>query len=605
MAAMLRVSTIDLRSDVFNTVMERCNSLTTESEIRDCIRTVVYELGYLPEEIDTLVDQYYPVVSHRVLYSGIVHEKKISEGSYGEVYVGKTSGGDVAIKVMKKFNEDTIPEFTGLTTIQGPHIIPLLSVADKKLILPLADCTLDSYVKSDRFDGSVESIRALMYKLLVGMLQFEMTKSMHRDIKPDNILMKGDYPWITDLGLGRFHTLRGLKYASRVQTLWWRAPEIALSDLRNVIYYTSAIDVWSMGMTFADICRLKAGREFIFRASDEKEYRDMLLKYIGVPRNSHDVSYFNEDGTLKMGYEWITISPPVEGEGREKFLKERLSQCTTLPPEFKDMIISMLELEPTKRPTFSELLRNPIFSMYPKPIYMPYEFYFENKNNMLYSNFKEFSFEKRDIERNHFKIVYQWLSEVADKFRILNSLCQAYAIMNRVLCMLPPHKITRRTLQGYGVMALHLGEIGLFDASTSIEDMVHITARAYSKEQLETMRDEMLDVLNYRICDPIAIHYISHAKRELSENEFYAYSLISMICYYSIACFEDSIFANASHIEIANAILNRDDVIFKYINIFLNDYRNTASEKDSKWETKSVLRSLKRIQDILEPYLIT
>ena len=73
---------------------------------------------------------------------------------------------------------------------------------------------------------------------------------LHRDIKPGNILMDKDGTVkIGDLGLEREHGSPSRELSANVVTRQYRPPEL----LFGARVYGPAIDMWSIGVTFAEI----------------------------------------------------------------------------------------------------------------------------------------------------------------------------------------------------------------------------------------------------------------------------------------------------------------------------------------------------------------
>uniref|UniRef100_A0A8C5KC70 MOK protein kinase n=1 Tax=Jaculus jaculus TaxID=51337 RepID=A0A8C5KC70_JACJA len=72
----------------------------------------------------------------------------------------------------------------------------------------------------------------------------------HRDVKPENILIKQDV-----LKLGDFGSCRSVyskqPYTEYISTRWYRAPECLLTDG----FYTYKMDLWSAGCVFYEIAR--------------------------------------------------------------------------------------------------------------------------------------------------------------------------------------------------------------------------------------------------------------------------------------------------------------------------------------------------------------
>ena len=79
---------------------------------------------------------------------------------------------------------------------------------------------------------------------------------IHRDLKPRNLLINANCDLkICDFGLAR--AITGAKknddLTDYVTTRWYRAPELLLA--RND--YTESVDMWSVGIIFAEMFRRK------------------------------------------------------------------------------------------------------------------------------------------------------------------------------------------------------------------------------------------------------------------------------------------------------------------------------------------------------------
>ena len=78
---------------------------------------------------------------------------------------------------------------------------------------------------------------------------------LHRDLKPQNLLIDGrGYIKLADFGLARAFGMPVRTYTHEVVTLWYRAPEILLGSK----FYSTSVDVWSLGCVFAEMVSLVA-----------------------------------------------------------------------------------------------------------------------------------------------------------------------------------------------------------------------------------------------------------------------------------------------------------------------------------------------------------
>ncbi len=115
-----------------------------------------------------------------------------------------------------------------------------------------------------------------MKQILSGLKCIHDEGIMHRDIKGANLLIssKGEIK-IADFGLARRKTSKNGPYTNRVVTLWYRAPEILLGNP----YYTTAVDMWSMGCLFAELL----ANNPLFPGDTEARQLDCIFNMLGFP----------------------------------------------------------------------------------------------------------------------------------------------------------------------------------------------------------------------------------------------------------------------------------------------------------------------------------
>merc|ERR1740123_971285 len=97
-----------------------------------------------------------------------------------------------------------------------------------------------------------KTIRSFCYQLNKGVEHLHANSVLHRDLKPQNLLISGRPPLrlkIADFGLARAYTLPIPKYTHEVVTVWYRPPEILL----GASIYSISIDIWSMGCILGEM----------------------------------------------------------------------------------------------------------------------------------------------------------------------------------------------------------------------------------------------------------------------------------------------------------------------------------------------------------------
>ena len=101
---------------------------------------------------------------------------------------------------------------------------------------------------------SLQHIKIYIKQILNGVHTCHCNRIMHRDMKPQNILIGTDGNLkLADFGLARTFSVPVRPFTHEVVTLWYRAPELLLGALQ----YSIAVDMWSVGCIFWEICTLK------------------------------------------------------------------------------------------------------------------------------------------------------------------------------------------------------------------------------------------------------------------------------------------------------------------------------------------------------------
>lgn len=151
--------------------------------------------------------------------------------------------------------------------------------SDKKLTLVFEHCDQDLKKYFDSLNGEIDLdvVKSFMYQLLRGLAFCHSHNVLHRDLKPQNLLInKNGELKLADFGLARAFGIPVKCYSAEVVTLWYRPPDV----LFGAKLYTTSIDMWSAGCIFAELAN--AGRP-LFPGSDVDDQLKRIFKLLGTP----------------------------------------------------------------------------------------------------------------------------------------------------------------------------------------------------------------------------------------------------------------------------------------------------------------------------------
>ncbi|KAI2623303.1 serine/threonine-protein kinase [Hypoxylon sp. NC1633] len=296
-----------------------------------------------------------------------VKGKKLGEGTYANVYLGFLRSDPskfVAIKkikIQKEYTEgmapDAVREIKHLQELSHPNIITLHSVFSSKdqnlnLVLeylPLGD--LEMLIRDGKgVKYGTADIKAWMGMLTRAVWFCHESFVLHRDIKPNNLLIAADGEVkLADFGLARsFSDPYNKPMTSNVITRWYRPPEL----LFGAKYYSGAVDIWSVGLVFAELVM----RTPFIAGNTEMHQINLICQAIGTPTEE------NWPGVTKLPD--YTVEKEVHPiQGRDYFM----SMFGTVGPAGVDLLMKTLILDPKKRITAVEMLRHKWWHEDPKP----------------------------------------------------------------------------------------------------------------------------------------------------------------------------------------------------------------------------------------------
>ncbi|XP_034022241.1 myosin-IIIa isoform X1 [Thalassophryne amazonica] len=197
----------------------------------------------------------------------------IGKGTYGKVYkvLNKIDGSKAAVKILDPIHdidEEIEAEYNILKALSDhSNVVKFYGMYYKKdlkcgdqlwLVLELCnggsvtDLAKGMLKQGERMDEGV--ITYILHEALMGLQHLHLNKTIHRDIKGNNILLttQGGVK-LVDFGVSAQLTNTRLRRNTSVGTPFWMAPEVIACEQQLDSTYDARCDVWSLGITAIEL----------------------------------------------------------------------------------------------------------------------------------------------------------------------------------------------------------------------------------------------------------------------------------------------------------------------------------------------------------------
>lgn len=211
------------------------------------------------------------------------------------------------------------------------------------LVFEYMDKDLKKYMdaRGDRGQLDTPTIKRFMQDLLRGTAFCHENRVLHRDLKPQNLLIntRGQLK-LADFGLARAFGIPVNTFSNEVVTLWYRAPDVLLGSRT----YNTSIDIWSAGCIMAE---MYTGRP-LFPGTTNEDQLQKIFRLMGTPSERT----------------WPGISQLPEYKGNfPSFATQNLHLILPQVDSLgMDLIGKLLRLKPEDRLSAQEALRHPWFN---------------------------------------------------------------------------------------------------------------------------------------------------------------------------------------------------------------------------------------------------
>jgi len=317
-------------------------------------------------------------------------ERVCGNGSFGIVFQGKVlhTGETIAIKKVYQDRRFRNREFSIMSILDHPNIVKVrhaFYTTGEKLDEIYLNLVMN-YVPENlnRLNKSYSEKKEIFPLFLIKLYIFQIARALnymhnkkicHRDIKPQNILLdpQTNRIYLCDFGSAKL-LKKGESNVSYICSRFYRAPELLLGNE----FYTTSIDIWSLGCVIAELFK---GKPFL-RTENKDEQINKIMECLGGPKEEDLAGFIDKEAAHEL-------AKSTKGEKGKNFA-DLLPNC---PSEFIDLLYKILIYNPKKRLTAVEVMAHPAFDELRNK---------ENLNNDTYVMPNIFNFTQEEINGKKF-----------------------------------------------------------------------------------------------------------------------------------------------------------------------------------------------------------
>eukprot|EP00745_Piridium_sociabile_P044900 TRINITY_DN95630_c1_g1_i1.p1 TRINITY_DN95630_c1_g1~~TRINITY_DN95630_c1_g1_i1.p1 ORF type:complete len:419 (-),score=35.87 TRINITY_DN95630_c1_g1_i1:241-1497(-) len=295
--------------------------------------------------------------------------KLVGEGAYGIVMKGmnRNTNEIVAIKKFKMEKKSdssstlkvTEREVSLLKTLKHDNIVELkdsfLKRGRQYLVFEYLEKNLLEVLESSRSGLDSETLRWCMYQICSALAFCHKKNVVHRDVKPENLLVNPETMTVKlcDFGFSRhLDEVDSSPLTDYVATRWYRSPELLVGHPN----YGKEVDMWAMGCIMGELID---GRP-IFPGESEVDQLIVIQKMMGPLTSSQESVLKTNPQFAGLNLFNVRVTQNIHKRYADKASVEAINFMSKL-----------LRMDPNSRMDAEEALRDPYFRVYNSTISFP------------------------------------------------------------------------------------------------------------------------------------------------------------------------------------------------------------------------------------------
>jgi serine/threonine protein kinase len=409
--------------------------------------------------------------------------KILGKGKFGVVYLACEGQKFVAIKKYTDLRNKDIPyqvlrEISVMKVLSHPNIIQIHGIYEQgfdiEMVMEYWGENLESFYLRTEYLNRIELLPSISRQILAACQYLHVSGVLHRDLKPDNILIQDGVVKLCDFGLAKkISPLQSRRHSYQMGTLHYRPPELFVKDQQ---FYDQSVDVWSIGCVLYEYVIGKP----VF--AGESALVVLWNIFTQVPTSAEDLQKLQMPTDTAYNTDAFYKLPPLYN-----FQDNISASNVKLLESFKQLVQMMLIIDPGKRITLQDALAHP---------------FIDSKNLVTACDFTKY-FYKRPSCKISIDLRYIWIDYMIDTFSKYRLNKQTLALAINIFDeYVNKEKTPVEKLNIVAIVSLMIASKHIDVRALKLESF----ATVYKEKDLISWERKIVQTIQYRLHQPTVLN---------------------------------------------------------------------------------------------------